>query len=151
LGDGVTVRQALLEVARGHQAEYGHDYSRLTDDQVIDDHHYFFFPNTVCNVYAGHFICARIRPHAEDHERCYFDMFIFNWLTEAERAGRGDAAHVQVEEDTEVGRVPDQDFTALPKVQLGLHSDGIDSIFLNSQEIRVKHFHEVLDQYLFDG
>lgn len=151
LRDGVTVRQALLEVGRAHEAELGHDYSGLTDTQVVDDHHYFFFPNTVCNVYAGHFICARIRPDSVDHERCSFDMFVFNWLTDDDRAERAARRHRVVDPDTEVGRVPDQDFTALPKVQLGLHSDGIDAIFLNSQEVRVKHFHEVLDHYLFDA
>lgn len=151
LPEGMTVRQALLEVARTHEAELGHDYSGLSDDQVIDDHHYFFFPNMVVNTYAGHFICARIRPDAVDHERCYFDMYIFNWLNPDERAAKPPRRHQYADEETEVGRVPDQDFTALPKVQLGLHSDGIDAIFLNSQEVRVKHFHEVLDRYLFDS
>ncbi len=32
-----------------------------------------------------------------------------------------------------------------------MHSDGLESIFLSDQEIRVLHFHEVLDHYLFDS
>lgn len=151
LRDGVTVRQALLEVGRHEGVERGLDYSGLSDVQMVDDHHYFFFPNTVCNVYAGHFIAARIRPHATDPERCFFDMYIFNWLDEDEREARRGARHAVADEGTEVGRVPDQDFTALPKVQLGMHSDGLESIFLSDQEIRVLHFHEVLDHYLFDS
>jgi hypothetical protein len=103
----------------------------------------------VCNVYAGHFITARIRPDATDAERCYFDMFIFNWLSDEERSERRAARHAAVDEGTEVGRVPDQDFSALPNVQLGMHSDGLESILLSEQEIRVLHFHQVLDQLLF--
>ena len=151
LADGVTVRQALLEVGRQEQLDHGFDFSGLTDEQMVDDHHYFFFPNTVCNVYAGHFIAARIRPHATDHERCFFDMFIFNWLTDDERAGRSPRTHVVADEGDSVGRVPDQDFTALPKVQLGMHSAGLSHLFLNSQEVRVQHFHEVVDRYVFEG
>ena len=55
------------------------------------------------------------------------------------------------EEGDSVGRVPDQDFTALPKVQLGMHSAGLSHLFLNSQEIRVQHFHEVVDHYVYGG
>jgi len=86
---------------------------------MVDDHHYFLFPNTVCNVYAGHFITARIRPDATDAERCYFDMFIFNWLSDEERSERRAARHAAVDEGTEVGRVPDQDFSALPTCSSG--------------------------------
>jgi len=149
LRDGVPVRQALLEVGRIEGEAQGRDYSGLSDEQMVDDHHYFLFPNTVCNVYAGHFITARIRPDATDAERCYFDMFIFNWLSDEERSERRAARHAAVDEGTEVGRVPDQDFSALPNVQLGMHSDGLESILLSEQEIRVLHFHQVLDQLLF--
>ena len=151
MANGVTVRQALLEVGRQEQRDHGFDFSKLSDVQMVDDHHYFFFPNLVCNVYAGHFIAARIRPDSAHHERCFFDMFIFNWLTPQDKADRPPRRHGMAQEDSEVGRVPDQDFTALPKVQLGMHSDGLESIFLNSQEIRVKHFHEVIDTYIFGG
>ncbi len=149
LRDGVTVRQALLEVGRQEQSSHGFDFSGLNDQQMVDDHHYFTFPNLVCNVYAGHFIAARIRPDATHHERCFFDMFIFNWLSPQDKARRPARKHGVADENSDVGRVPDQDFTALPKVQLGMHSDGLSSIFLNSQEIRVKHFHEVVDSYLY--
>lgn len=151
LRGGVKVRDALVEVGRAQQATLQRDYHGLTDEQLIDDHHYFFFPNVIVNVFAGHFIAARIRPHPDDHERCYFDMSVFNWLTPEEKAARPVPPHRTLEEGTDVGRVPDQDFTALPKVQRGMHSDGIDSIFLSTraQEQRVMHFHVTVDGYLF--
>lgn len=151
LTPGFTVRDALIEGGRRTAEELGRDYASLTDEQLIDDHHYFFFPNTIMNVFAGHFIAARMRPDVTDPERCFFDLFIFNWLTEEEAATKEKREHEMLEEGAKVGRVPDQDFTALPKVQLGLHSDGLENLFLatQGQEVRVSDFHVVLDGYLY--
>jgi len=91
---------------------------------MVDDHHYFLFPNTVCNVYAGHFITARIRPEATDAERCYFDMFIFNWLSDEERSERRAARHAAVDEEPRSAASRTRIFSALPNVQLGMHSTG---------------------------
>ncbi len=149
LTDGVTVRQALIEAGRAEAEELGRDYSGLTDAQVADDHHYFFFPNVIMNIDAGHFIASRIRPHATDPEQCYFDMHVFDWLSPEQKAARPRRQHVEVAPGTEVGRVPDQDFTALPTVQLGLHSNGFENVRLSDQECRVLAFHTSLDEYLF--
>lgn len=149
LADGVTVRQALIEVGHLEAQEYGRDYSGLTDDQLVDDHHYFLFPNTIMNIDAGHFIASRIRPHATDPEWCYFDLHVFDWLTDEQRAARKPRKHRDLEYSTEVGRVPDQDFTALPTVQLGLHSDGLQDLIFSDWECRIVAFHDRLDDYLF--
>ena len=151
LRPGITVRDALIDAGRRSADRLGRDYSGLSDEQVIDDHHYFFFPNTIMNVFAGHVVAARMRPEPSDPERCLFDLFVFNWLSDDELATREIPPHEVVAEHTKVGRVPDQDFTALPKVQLGLHSEGIESIFLSTegQEVRVMDFHTELDCYLF--
>ncbi len=149
LDDGVSVRQALIDAGRAEAELLGRDYSGLTDAQVVDDHHYFLFPNVIMNIDAGHFIASRIRPHTTDPEMCYFDMHVFDWMTPEARAARPRRKHVEVEPGTEVGRVPDQDFTALPTVQLGLHSDGFDEVRLSDQECRVLAFHVDLDRYLF--
>jgi len=92
LTDGVSVRQALIEAGRAEAEELGRDYSGLTDAQVADDHHYFFFPNVIMNIDAGHFIASRIRPHATDPEQCYFDMHVFDWLSPEQKAARPRAA-----------------------------------------------------------
>jgi phenylpropionate dioxygenase-like ring-hydroxylating dioxygenase large terminal subunit len=147
--DGVTVRQALIEVGRQEAIELGRDYSALTDDQMVDDHHYFFFPNIICNIDAGHFIASRIRPDANDPEMCYFDMHIFDWLTPEEKASRPPRVHQVLDEDTKVGRVPDQDFTQLPKVQLGMHADVLSELLLSDQECRVLAFHEQVDRHIY--
>ena len=145
---GRTVRQALIEVGRAEDAEGHVDYSGLTDDQLVDDHHYLLFPNVIMNIDAGHFIASRIRPHATDPEWCYFDLHVFDWLSAERKAARPPREHVDLPPGTDVGRVPDQDFTALPSVQLGLHSDGFSDVRLSDQECRVLAFHEQLDEHV---
>jgi len=145
---GRTVRQALIEVGRAEAAQGHVDYSGLTDDQLVDDHHYFLFPNVIMNIDAGHFIASRIRPHPTDPDWSYFDLHVFDWLSDAERAARPRRKHVDLPPGTDVGRVPDQDFSALPSVQLGMHSAGFEQVRLSDLECRVLAFHECIDGYV---
>jgi hypothetical protein len=51
--------------------------------------------------------------------------------------------------DKSIGLVLDQDAANLPNVQAGMHSRGFRGLWLGAQELRIRHFHEVLDGYLF--
>lgn len=147
--EGVTVRQAVIDAGRMDEASLGLDYGELTDDQLVDDYHYFIFPNIILNVFSGHFIASRIRPDPVDHESCFFDMFVFDMLTDEQKAARPPSKHVILEKGVSVGRVPDQDFTQLPTVQKGLHSNGFAEVLLSDQECRVLAFHQEVDRYVF--
>jgi hypothetical protein len=147
--EGISVREALVQAGREDAVETGRDYSELTDDQVSDDYHYFCFPNIIFNINAGHFVASRIRPHETDPEWSYFDMHVFNWLTDEEKANTPPRKHIVLEPGNETGRVPDQDFTQLPSVQKGMHSAGFEFINLSDQECRVLAFHDYVDRYVF--
>ena len=43
-----------------------------------------------------------------------------------------------------------QDTYNLPRIQRGMHSAGFEGLHLGDQELRIRHFHSVLDRYL-DG
>ncbi len=43
----------------------------------------------------------------------------------------------------------DQDAANLPNVQAGMHSRGFRGLWLGRQELRIRHFHKVIDDYLF--
>jgi hypothetical protein len=45
--------------------------------------------------------------------------------------------------------VLDQDAANLPNVQVGMHSRGFRGLWLGRQELRIRHFHKVIDDYLF--
>jgi phenylpropionate dioxygenase-like ring-hydroxylating dioxygenase large terminal subunit len=145
-----TVRAYLIEQTRLKGEAMGHDYSGLTDAQLIDDWHYFIFPGLVFNTHAGGFYLFRIRPDFNDPDSCLFDLFIFRWPDETAPAPAR-VAHVDADvATTSFGRVLDQDFANLPGVQRGLHSDLLSEVTLLTSEVRIVHLHRVLDRYLAD-
>lgn len=150
-----TVRAYLIDQTRQRGEALGHDYSGLTDAQLIDDWHYYIFPGLVFNTHAGGFYLFRVRPSAAlpdgaDPDSCLFDLFIFRWPDEHASPPER-AAHVEADAaTTSFGRVLDQDFANLPGVQRGLHSDLLREVTLLASEIRIVHLHRVLDRYLAD-
>jgi nitrite reductase/ring-hydroxylating ferredoxin subunit len=147
VGD-LTVRSYLIEQARRRGEEMGHDYSGLSDAQMIDDWHYYIFPGLVFNTHAAGFYLFRIRPDFSDPDSCLFDLFIFRWPDETapppERVPHTEADGAT----TSFGKVLDQDFANLPGVQRGLHSDLLGEVTLLTSEVRIVHLHRVLDRYL---
>jgi hypothetical protein len=143
-----TVRAYLIEQTRVRGEALGHDYSGLSDAQLIDDWHYYIFPGLVFNTHAGGFYLFRIRPDFGDPDSCLFDLFIFRWPDE-HAAPPDRVPHVEADAaTTSFGRVLDQDFANLPGVQRGLHSHRLREVTLLTSEIRIVHLHRVLDRYL---
>ena len=46
------------------------------------------------------------------------------------------------------GELMAQDFYNLPRIQAGMNSRGFSGLHLGSQEVRIRHFHRTLDDYL---
>jgi len=148
-----TVRAWLIEQTRRRGEALGHDYSGLSDAQMIDDWHYYLFPGLVFNTHAGGFYLFRIRPPAglpagPDPDSCLFDLFIFRWPDET-APPPGPVPHTVADvATTSFGTVLDQDFANLPGVQRGLHHDLLGEVTLLRSEVRIAHLHRVLDRYL---
>ena len=68
------LRPTLIEAARERATKQGIDVSALVDDQLIDDFHYFLFPNITLNISAHHFWLFRHRPHPRDPEQMLWDF-----------------------------------------------------------------------------
>ncbi len=43
----------------------------------------------------------------------------------------------------------DQDAANLPGVQAGMHSAAFEGLWIGSQELRIRHFHKVIDDYVY--
>src|SRR5207248_11718440 len=71
-----TVRSYLIDQTRRRGEAMGHDYSGLSDAQLIDDWHYFVFPGLVFNTHAGGFYLFRLRPDFPDPGFSLFDLFL---------------------------------------------------------------------------
>lgn len=97
----------------------------------------------------------RARPHIDDPNRCFFDK----WTLRAPGPDPVPAARPEPEvfagEDVAAGRnsitiTIDQDIHLLPRMQAGMRSRGFERATLNDDESRVQHFHDWVDETLFD-
>lgn len=142
------VRQYLIDKTASKGAAMGHDYSGLSRDQLIDDYHYLIFPGLVFNTHAGGFLLFRVRPHATNPDRCWFDVWRFAW-PDGHAPAPVAVPNVWVDQGAGTfGQVLDQDFENLPRVQRGMHSSSLQHVTLSFQEARVIHVHTAIDEYL---
>jgi phenylpropionate dioxygenase-like ring-hydroxylating dioxygenase large terminal subunit len=143
------IRRDVQKWKRKHGPAQGKDYSGLNDDQLTDDYHYLIFPNVSINVHADDLMLFRQRPHATDPNRMYYDVWVFELVPDGqewpERARHKRFRHG----DKSIGLVLDQDAQNLPGVQAGMHSAGFPGLWIGAQELRIRHFHKVLDDYVY--
>jgi len=151
LGD---VRPALFEAKREHGRRNGLAYDALADEQLTDDFHYFIFPNITLNISADHFWFFRHAPHPTDPGRMYWEYQTYVRLPAGvDPPPRPDRIDCVFGDGTErkLHLALQQDAAAAPPVQAGMRSRGYPGLYLAHQERRIRHFHRVLDEYLFDG
>ena len=132
-------------------ASQGRDYSELNDDQLTDDYHYMIFPNLSLNVHADDFWVFRQRPHATDPNKMYYDIWTYELVPEGQEWPARAKHQTWKHGEKSIGLVLDQDAANLPHVQAGMHSRGFRGLWLGRQELRIRHFHKVIDDYLFPG
>ena len=149
-GSVYDIREAVQAHKRKHGAEQGKDYSELNDDQLTDDYHYTIFPNITMNVHADDMMMFRQRPHPTDPNKMFFDYWMFELPGEDfdwEAYERPVHRHYKYGE-TSLGLVINQDAYNLPFVQKGMNSAGYPGLWLGDQELRIRHFHKTLEDYL---
>ena len=143
------IRRAVQKWKRAHGAEQGKDYSRLNDDQLTDDYHYLIFPNVTLNTHADDLMLFRQRPHPTDPDKMFYDVWTVQLVADGQEwPERPRHQHLRHGEKS-IGLVLDQDAQNLPGVQKGMHSSGFPGLWLGAQELRIRHFHKVIDDYLY--
>lgn len=126
----------------------GHDYSELTQGQIIDDYDYHVFPGFKFNAHAGAALAFRARPHATDPNRCHFDVYKFIWPAADEDFEKSaPAVHIDWPE-TSMGLVVDQDLRNISRVQRGLKSRSLKMVSLGKVGVRISNYHKVLDRMI---
>jgi phenylpropionate dioxygenase-like ring-hydroxylating dioxygenase large terminal subunit len=153
-GGADDVRPAIAKAVREIQGPaMGADFSELHDEQLVDDFHYTLFPNITLNIFGRSAWIFRHRPHPSDPNRMFFDFW--NVLRAPAmpipRPEHRDLVLGETFDDEPVGgggKLLGQDFYNLPRVQRGMQSRGFSGLHLGEQELRVRHFHAVLDDYL---
>jgi len=149
-------RAAFAEAIRKLGPPLGADFSELNESQMCDDFHYTIFPNVTFNIFGRSAWLFRHRPHPSDPNRMYFDLFNLVRLPNAEMPRAEHEFHVS-DDDFRLdlvgggGDLLAQDTYNLPRIQQGMHSAGFEGLHLGDQELRIRHFHSVLDRYLDDA
>ena len=127
----------------------------LDDAQLVDDFHYTIFPNITFNIFGRSAWLFRHIPHPSDPNKMLFN-FVNLLRAPAADIPRPDPVHFALQDgfDREPtgggGKLLAQDFYNLPRIQRGMHSAGFSGLHLGDQELRIRHFHSVLDRYLDD-
>lgn len=147
------IRRDVQRWKRQHGPAQGRDYSRLNDDQLTDDYHYLIFPNLSLNVHADDLWIFRQRPHPTDPDKMFYDILTFELVPDKPDGTPGEwprrPKHQRFRHgDKSIGLVLDQDAANLPGVQAGMHSKGFKGLWIGRQELRIRHFHKVIDDYI---
>ncbi len=143
------IRRDVQKHKRATGAGLGRDYSELNDDQLTDDYHYTIFPNLSLNLHADDFWVFRQRPHATDPNKMYYDIWTYELVPQGKEWPHRAKHQTWKHGDKSIGLVLDQDAANLPNVQAGMHSQGLSRPVAGRQELRIRHFHKVIDDYLF--
>lgn len=136
-------------------------YRQMNDEQLVHQYHYTFFPSvTFTQVPEGGAI-FRYRPHASDPNLCYYDFFIMAHLPpgspKVERPPTEVHRHVDGIDyvkvfgqtfDPILSNVVAQDGSNMTTMQAGIKSDAFDGMILCEQELRLRHFHKTIDDFI---
>jgi len=151
-------RASLAEWRRGVMKEMTKaDYSKLSDAEMLDSMQYWVFPN-FCPWYGeGLPLTYLFRPDADSPDTSYMDVWM---LIRAPDQGTPPPAPKMVQLGPNdhfepvlgaMGKIFDQDDENMPFVQIGLKTwpGDPDGVTLGRyQEIRIRHFHQVLMKVL---
>jgi nitrite reductase/ring-hydroxylating ferredoxin subunit len=153
LPEGMTARQYLAESAR--RAGLGRVGGRdLTDLELTAGIQYFVFPN-IYPWAAPTFY--RVRPYGEDAERSIMEIIFLTVLPEGAERPPAVPVHWLDETDDwtaapELGGLAElfnQDTINMEALQRGLKTSRKGAVTLSKyQDIRIRHFHRLLDAYL---
>jgi phenylpropionate dioxygenase-like ring-hydroxylating dioxygenase large terminal subunit len=147
-GTGLDVRRGIQRHLRTNGEAMGYDFSELNDDQLTDDYHYLIFPNITFNTHCNSVMVFRQRPHPSDPNKMYYDVQNYATVPNGEPWPER-APHRQWKHGEEsLGEVLDQDASNLPRVQRGMNSAGYRGLWIGNQELRIRHFHKTLDEYI---
>lgn len=156
--EGSNARVFMADMSRKAYAEEdGHDYSDATDAEMLDALVFNVFPNF--SPWGGFppNVVYRWRPDGWDVDSTIMEVML---LKRSPKNGPRPAPcspnYLSDEQDwadapelDALGPIFDQDMANLPHVQQGMKASKKGAVSLaNYQEVRIRHFHQVLDKYL---
>ncbi|MEM8496722.1 MAG: aromatic ring-hydroxylating dioxygenase subunit alpha [Pseudomonadota bacterium] len=161
--EGVSAREWLAAFFfEQHSEDYQMDLAEFcTYSEIMDSILYSVFPNFA--PWAGFHpnLTYRMKPYGDDHTKCTMEIIVLMRYPENGERPVDCEVHKLSEDqlfseapglEGGLGRVFDQDLTNLEAIQRGLKNLKSGQVQLaNYQEVRIRHFHQTLDKYLFDS
>lgn len=158
LKPGERARPILVEFFRkALAAQFGVDLSKTPDSMLIDQVQYNIFPNFTIWPALASPLCYRFRPFGNDPDRCIFEIWFLHPRPDdgsprevaKEHRLDPDEAWSSRPELSVYGPIVDQDVPNLRRLQRGLKATRKPGVTLgNYQEVRIRRFHKVLEEYL---
>lgn len=159
-GSAKDVHLDIIKRKRAMQDETHLPYKHLNDEQLVHQYHYTFFPGTTFTQNAEVSLVFRYRPHATDPGLCYYDFLVT--ANNPPGTPAPDVEHRffgrdQLKDYREafaetfhpvLVNVLIQDGVNMPTMQRGTGSDAFRGMILGDQEVRLRHFHQTIDQFL---
>ena len=156
----LTSRQAIAAVRKEQFAAFldPQQLASVTDAETMDSILYLVFPNFAPWGGFQSQITYRYRPDGLDPDACIMDIYLLDGCAsdqprppDAQTIRLGfDQAYAEAEELGMLGALFDQDANNLPEVQKGLKASHSGKVLTASyQELRIRHFHQTLRQYLY--
>ena len=100
------------------------------------------------NIHCNSVMIFRQRPHETDPNKMYYDLQNYS-LFPAGQEPPPRPIHEQFKHgEQSIGEVLDQDASNLAMVQAGMNSAGYRGLWISTQELRIRHFHKTIDDYL---
>jgi len=148
LEPGQELRELMIPLMRGGMAQSNIDVEALDDSQLVDDWHFYFFPNVIINNFSFGYWLFRFLPDPDDPNYSTCDMWYFHRVPDTLETLPPPEPHVVIPEGESCGAVMDQDLGNVPVQQAGLRSGAARGMRLSSLEARIAHMHDVIDRYL---
>ena len=150
-----------IEYRRSVEDESYLPFARMNDEQLVHQYHYTFFPNTTFTQTPEGGAIFRYRPHPTDPGKCYYDFFVMSHpppdAPRPERPPHAVHSHAEQVDYEEVFKgtfdpvfcnVLEQDGSNMATMQAGVASDAFKGMLLCDQEIRLRHFHKTIDDFI---
>ena len=156
------VKAAVIAGKRKNQEKLGFDYSRFTDDQLVDDWNISFFPLATFNTHPEGVLFQRWWPDAIDPHKTHYSLQVYAMVGDctiptympiapgADPSGKEVLPAMRLEGmgGPALGPVVEEDVAFIPQFQAGIESRGFKGATYGEQEIRNRQFYSEYYRYM---